>query len=237
METIAIIPARGGSKRIPRKNVKRFAGLPLIVHSIQAAIGSGVFDRVIVSTDDDEIAAVACENGGEVPFWRPPELADDHTTTDQVLQHAFGWLADHGTVPEFACCLYATALFVLPEDLRNGLDLLRQKDATTAFSVTTFPFPILRALRINVRGRVEMFWPEHRLTRSQDLPEAWHDAGQFYWMNVAKYMKELRLFSSDSVGVPLPRWRVQDIDTPEDWERAEKLYSIIQAVKTEGQPT
>lgn len=227
MSAIAIIPARGGSKRIPRKNVKVFCGKPMIVHSISAALESGVFDRVIISTDDTEIAEVARHYGAEVPFERPPELANDFAGTDEVLVHALNWLAERNSLPTYACCLYATAPFVRPDDLRRGLQLLREHQAITAFSVTSFPYTIFRALKINATGRLEMFWPENRLKRSQDLPEAWHDAGQFYWLNVQKYLQEPRLFSENSVPVPLPRHLVQDIDTPEDWKTAELMFANL----------
>jgi N-acylneuraminate cytidylyltransferase len=208
----------------------------MIAWSIEAAKASGVFDRIICSTDDDEIAAIATSSGAEVPFRRPPELANDHATTDQVIQHALQWFAAQGTPLRYACCLYATAPFVRGSDLTRGLKVLQEARATTAFSVTTFAFPIFRALRVNDRGRLEMVWPEHRLTRSQDLPEAWHDAGQFYWMDVPKYLAEGRVYSEDAVSVPVPRWRVQDIDTLEDWERAEKMLAAMPvASKSENQ--
>lgn len=227
MSTVCIIPARGGSKRIPRKNVKRFAGLPMIAHSLGAARAAGVFDRIIVSTDDAEIAAIAGEHGAEVPFLRPAELADDVAGTDAVLGHALGWLAAEGRPARRFCCLYATAPFLRPEDLRRGLEVLTASGAATAFSVTTYPATIFRALKVNAAGRVEMFWPENFARRSQDLPEAWHDAGQFYWGDTARYLVERRLFSSDSVPVPLPRQRVQDIDTPEDWAVAELMFRAL----------
>lgn len=236
MTTVAIIPARGGSKRIPRKNVKLFAGRPMIAHSIEAARASGVFDRIVVSTDDAEIMETARACGAEAPFSRPPELANDHAGTDEVLIHALTWLSEHGAAPGYACCLYATAPFVRPGDLARGLQLLKEKGATTAFSVTSFPYTIFRALKINEQGRLEMFWPENRLKRSQDLPESWHDAGQFYWMDVPKYLRERRLFSADSVPVVLPRYLVQDIDTPEDWETAEHMFSNLRRRSTEPAP-
>ncbi len=223
MSTVCLIPARGGSKRIPRKNVKLFAGRPMIAHSIVAARDSGVFDRIVVSTDDDEIAEVAVAWGAEVPFRRPPELANDLAGTDEVLLHALRWMEGAQTLPRYACCLYATAPFVRPADLRIGLDRLREHGATVAFSVATYPYPIQRALKLNCEGWLEMLWPEHRTTRSQDLPETWHDAGQFYWLDVAAYLQERRLFSSRAVPVPLPRHLVQDIDTPEDWTVAEDM--------------
>lgn len=229
MSTICIIPARGGSKRIPRKNVKLFAGLPMIAHSIAAARDSGVFDDIIISTDDDEIAAIGEQFGARVPFRRPPELANDHATTDAVLLHALGWLQGHGSLPDYFCCLYATAPFAQPTFLRRGLETLKETGAISAFSVTTFPFPIFRALKINESGRVEMFWPENRLKRSQDFPEAYHDAGQYYWADSRKYLECGHIYSDDAVPVILPRHLVQDIDTPEDWQRAELMYKALHA--------
>ena len=224
---VAIIPARGGSKRIPRKNVKPFAGKPIIVYSIEAAKESALFDRIIVSTDDREIAEVARRYGAEVPFLRPAELADDFTGTDAVLLHGLEWLRANDRLPDFFCCIYATAPFVRSESLRQGFDLLRRQQATTAFSVATFPSCIFRALRTEGRGRLEMIWPENREKRSQDLGEAFHDAGQFYWADTGKYLEERRLFSADAVAVPIPRYLVQDIDTPEDWETAERMYRAL----------
>lgn len=230
MPPICIIPARGGSKRIPRKNIRDFCGKPMIAWSIQAAQDSGLFERIIVSTDDDEIMRVANEAGAETPFRRPPELANDLAGTDAVLVHALAWLKEHGGAPRYACCLYATAPFVRAADLQTGWETLRETDAVTAFSVTTFPYPIFRALRLSDQGRLEMFWPENKAKRSQDLPEAWHDAGQFYWLDVPRYLKQPALFSDDSVPVPLPRSHVQDIDTEEDWLIAERMFRANQNV-------
>jgi pseudaminic acid cytidylyltransferase len=221
---VAIIPARGGSKRIPGKNVRPFLGRPLIAYSIAAACESRLFDRILVSTDSEEIARVATELGAEAPFRRPAELSDDHTPTDPVLQHALRWLESQGTPADYFCCIYATAPFVRAEDIRRGFQLLRDTGAATAFSVTSFPYPIFRALRIVPDGRVEMFWPENFAKRSQDLREAFHDAGQFYWADTKRYWEEGRLFGSNAVPVILPRHLVQDIDTEEDWVRAERLY-------------
>lgn len=224
MSSIAIIPARGGSKRIPRKNVRDFCGKPIIAWTIETALGSALFDRVVISTDDEEISSLARERGAEVPFIRPAELADDFTGTDAVFLHALNTL---GLTTGIACCLYATAPFLQPDDLKRGRDVLITNNATTAFSVTRYNYPIFRALKVNERGRVEMIWPEHCLTRSQDLPDTWHDAGQFYWVDVAKYLVEKRLFSLDSCPVELPSLRVQDIDTEEDWKRAEVMFRLI----------
>ena len=225
---VAIIPARGGSKRIPRKNVRLFAGKPIIAHSIGAALDSGCFDRVIVSTDDVEIAAVAREWGAETPFVRPPELADDHTGTNAVVKHAINWLAEQGTPATYACCIYATAPFVQARYLQEGLARLLERRRGYAFSVTSFPFPIQRAIRINAEGAVEAIWPENIFRRSQDLEEAFHDAGQFYWGSTDAYLTDEVVFSPASVPIVLPRHLVQDIDTFEDWRRAELMFRVIQ---------
>lgn len=226
---VAIIPARGGSKRIPRKNIKPFCGKPMIAWSIKAALQSGCFDRIIVSTDDAEIAAVARQHGAEVPFMRPAELSDDHTGTIPVIRHAIEWCNRQGQRVELACCLYATAPFVRTEDLLHGLATLQGNDCDYAFSVTSYAFPIQRAIRINANGRVEMFNPEHFNTRSQDLEEAFHDAGQFYWGRADAWLMGKPIFTPNSQSVLLARHRVQDIDTPEDWSRAEWLFKAMQA--------
>ena len=226
---LAIIPARGGSKRIPRKNIKPFCGKPMIAWSIEAALESGCFDRIIVSTDDDEIAEVARQYGAEVPFLRPLELSDDHTGTIPVIRHAIETINSQGRAVGQACCLYATAPFIQAEDLRRGLEILQGSGGDYAFSVTSYAFPIQRAIRLTPEGRVEMFNPEHFNTRSQDLEEAYHDAGQFYWGLADAWLQGKMIFSPASLPVMLPRHRVQDIDTPEDWVRAEWLFKAIQA--------
>lgn len=231
MSVVAVIPARGGSKRIPDKNIKPFCGKPIISYSIEVAKDAGIFDRIIVSTDSKEIASIAKESGAEVPFMRPAELADDYTGTDAVILHALKRLMEDGEKIDYICCIYATAPFVKAGDIIKGYDLLRDKNATSCFSVTTYPFPIFRSLKINDDGRLEMFWPEYRETRSQDLPEAYHDAGQFYWADAKNYLKEKQFYSKDSVPVILPRYLVQDIDTIEDWETAEKMYLVLQMDK------
>lgn len=220
---VAIIPARGGSKRIPKKNIRPFCGKPMIAYSIEAARASGVFDRIVVSTDDEAIMEVAREYGAEVPFVRPAELSGDHTATVPVIAHAVEALSEEAPISA-ACCIYATAPFVQSKAIAEGYEALIAKQAQYAFSVTTFPFPIFRAVRINEAGGVEMFWPEHLLTRSQDLPEAYHDAGQFYWGMPDAWLTNKPIFAPHSVPVVLPRHLVQDIDTPEDWDRAELMY-------------
>ena len=228
---IAVIPARGGSKRIPRKNIKAFAGKPIIAYSIEAARDSQLFDRVIVSTDDEEIAVVARQHGAETPFLRPAPLSDDHTGTADVVKHALRWFQQHGVAVDMVCCIYATAPFVRAQDLRRGEQMLRDSDRSFAFSVTSFPFPIQRALRITADGAVQALHPEHALTRSQDLEHAFHDAGQFYWGYPQAFLDDVPLFSSASLPVVLPRYLVQDIDTPEDWTRAELMYQAWHAVR------
>lgn len=224
---LAVIPARGGSKRIPRKNIKPFCGKPMIAWSIEAAQQSGCFDRVIVSTDDAEIAEVARQCGAAVPFIRPAELSDDHTGTIPVIRHAIEWVNAQGGVVEQACCLYATAPFVSADDIRRGLSILTEAECDYAFSVTSYAFPIQRAIRVTDSGRVEMFNASHFNTRSQDLEEAWHDAGQFYWGRADAWLQGRMIFSPASAPVRLPRHRVQDIDTPEDWVRAEWLFKAM----------
>lgn len=224
---IAIIPARGGSNRIPGKNIKSFAGKPIIAYSIDAAKSSKVFDRVVVSTDSEEIAKVAIDCGAEVPFLRPKELSDEHTPTAPVINHAIRWFEDQGHSLEFACCIYATAPFVMPEYIRQGYETILKNKVSSVFSVTTFPFPILRSLKITKEGHLEMFWPEYELTRSQDLPEAYHDAGQFYWLKVESFLQSGKIYTYDAMPVILPRYLVQDIDTLEDWITAEKMFEVL----------
>ena len=221
---VAIIQARGGSKRIPRKNIKDFCGKPMIAWSIEAARQSGCFSQVLVSTDDTEIADVARRFGAVVPFMRPAALSDDHTGTIPVVRHAASWLIEQGQQPERVCCIYATAPFITPADLRRGLGILADTGSDYAFSVTSYPFPIQRAIRIVPQGRVAMFNPEQFNARSQDLEEAFHDAGQFYWGRTSAWLAEKMIFSPDAAAVLLPRHQVQDIDTMEDWQRAELMF-------------
>jgi len=225
---VAIIPARGGSKRIPRKNILEFAGKPMIAHSILCALGSGLFGRVIVSTDDSEISQVARDFGAEVPFLRPQELSDDHTSTNAVVSHGVKWLQSQGANLSAVCCIYATAPFIHAEDLKRGLETLEAGDWQYVFSATSFAYPIFRSFQKNAEGGVEMFFPEHFNARSQDLPEALHDAGQFYWGRPQAWLNRLRGFEKWSTIVRIPRWRVQDIDTPEDWARAEIMWQVLQ---------
>lgn len=226
---VAIIPARGGSKRIPKKNIKEFHGKPIIAWSIEAARETGLFDRIIVSTDAPEIAVIAKSLGAEVPFMRPAELSDDHTGTSAVVAHAIGWLRSQGLQPDQLCCIYATAPFTSPNDIQRGFRLLEESGADFAFSVTSYAFPIQRAIRLTPAGRIEMFHPEYGVTRSQDLEDAYHDAGQFYWGRADAWCSGIPIFGPDSVPVVISRSRVQDIDTPEDWERAQLMFGALGA--------
>ena len=226
---LAVIPARGGSKRIPRKNIRLFAGKPIIAYSIEAALASGCFDEVIVSTDDSEIADIAKGVGASVPFVRPPVLSDDFTGTNAVVKHAIEWFNEQGQPVSHACCIYATAPFVTSAVIQEGWRILNSAgDLWFAMTVTSFPFAIQRALRKTDTGRLDMFYPEHLMTRSQDLEEAYHDAGQLYWGLASAFVEDRRMFDEHSAPIILPRNRVQDIDTLEDWEHAELLYRAWQ---------
>ena len=224
---IAVIPARGGSKRIPRKNIKTFNGKPMIAWSIEAAKSSGLFERIIVSTDDAEIAEVSKQFGAEVPFTRPAELSNDFAATTEVIAHAALWAIEQGLDLESVCCIYATAPFVQVEDIKRGCEALDSGDWDYAFTVTDFAAPIFRSFKQTEQGGLEMFFPEHFGARSQDLPVALHDAGQFYWGRPKAWIQGKRIFDNRSKPILIPRWRVQDIDTTEDWDRAEILAPVI----------
>ena len=224
---VAIIPARGGSKRIPRKNVRMFCGRPMMAWSILALQRSGCVERIVVSTDDDEIANIALSLGALVPFRRPAELANDHAATLPVMSHAVRTLADLGWPLQQVCCAYATAPMMDPADLRSALSLLGESGARYVFSCTTFPFPIQRALGRGAAGGVEPLFLESIAARSQDLPEAFHDAGQFYWGRADAFSRQDAIFAAHSQPLLIPRYRVQDIDTEEDWQRAELLFRSL----------
>ncbi|MGB5918364.1 pseudaminic acid cytidylyltransferase [Arcobacter sp.] len=226
---ICIIPARGGSKRIPRKNIKDFFGKPLIAYTIETALKSKLFEKVVVSTDDETIAQVAKEYGAEVPFLRPDELSDDFTGTGAVISHALSFLQAQGEKYDYVCSIYATAPLLQVKYIQKGLERLQNSDAVNSFSATSMPFPIQRTFKIN-NDRCEMFWPENFSKRSQDLEEAYQDAGQFYWKNLHKESSDV-MFGKDSIPIVLPRYLVQDIDTLEDWERAEVLYEVLKRQK------
>ncbi len=205
----------------------------MIAWSIEAAKASKLFDHIIVSTDDAEIAEVAKAWGAEVPFMRPAELANDFAGTGAVVKHATQWALENFGSVEFVCTLYATAPFVRPGDLKAGFELMINNQKDIAFTVTSFPFPIQRAIRINVQGDISMFQPEHLMTRSQDLEPAYHDAGQFYWARTEAVLNEVPAFSKAAAALILPRQQVQDIDTEEDWERAELMFKAWRQLEVE----
>ncbi|WP_144210031.1 pseudaminic acid cytidylyltransferase [Shewanella donghaensis] len=235
---VAIIPARGGSKRILKKNIRLFHGKPMILWSIEAALNSGCFDRVIVSTDDEQIAEISRAAGAEVPFIRPASLSDDLTGTSSVISHAIGWLTasieskclsePNAIIDDsvsYVCCIYATAPFIRAEDIKNGLQSLLSSESDYALAVTKFNFPIQRATYVNAENRLEMFQPEFFHTRSQDLAEAFHDVGQFCWGTSEAWLNQKVVFVAPTVPVIIPSYRAQDIDTEDDWVRAEMMFS------------
>lgn len=224
MTDICIIPARGGSKRIPRKNIRTFAGRPMIAWPISVAREAGCFDRIVVSTDDQEIAELAVSLAVEVPFMRPANLADDFATTRAVVQHAIRVLTTQGMSIERVCCLYPTAAFVTGQDLLACRDMLG--NAEYVFPVAQCAAPLERALRMTPAGGLQMEKPEEYSTRSQDLAAAYFDAGQFYWGHADVWLSDREIFDHQVAGCVLPRHRIQDIDTPEDWEFAERLFAM-----------
>ena len=227
---VAVIPARGGSKRIPRKNIKEFSGKPMIAYSIEVASSSGIFEDIIVSTDSQEIAEISKECGASVPFIRPDELSDDFATTGDVMAHATQWLEENENELNSVCCVYATAPFIQKDDLLNAYEIFNTNKWSYVFSATTFSFPIQRAIKKLDNGGIEMFQPENFYTRSQDLEEGYHDAGQFYFGKSKAWINKEKIFHNNSEIFVLPRWRVQDIDTNEDWENAEKLFTSIKEI-------
>lgn len=229
---IAVIPARGGSKRIPKKNIKLFDDLPIIVYSIKAALGSKLFDRVVVSTDNQEIADVALKYGASVPFLRPDDLSDDFTGTRQIANHCRLWYEKQGVDVSYTCCLYATAPFVTTADLISSFEQLSTNpDKRYCVAVTEFEYPPQRGFTID-SGSPEMIMPQHLDTRSQDLPTVFHDAGQFYWTKVTPDWKdESMLASTKTLPFCLPRYQVQDIDTHDDWVRAEAMFQALKTIK------
>ena len=224
---ICIIPARGGSKRIPRKNIKEFNGKPIIAYSIEAALESGCFDQVIVSTDDSEISEIAIKYGATVPFVRPDKLSDDYASTISVVKHAVEWMEVNNNLIDNVCCLYATAPFVQSQAIYSAFQQLKKTKSSYCFSVTSFEYPIQRAIKISNKGFVEMFYPRLFNTRSQDLEKAYHDAGQFYWGKAQAFKDESPIFTEVATPYILPRYLVQDIDTPEDWRRAELMHQVL----------
>ncbi|WP_026958009.1 pseudaminic acid cytidylyltransferase [Aliagarivorans taiwanensis] len=224
MANIAIIPARGGSKRIPHKNIKPFLGKPIIAYPIEAALQSGCFDAVIVSTDDPEIAEVAQRRGAQVPFMRPAELSDDHTPTLPVIRHALEHVDPEANRYDFACCIYSAAPFVTARQLAESFTKLKQSGANYVMPVLEHSAPIQRALQLSGSGEVSMFHPEHQNTRSQDLAKAYFDSGQFYWGTTHAFRHEQSILNGNTSAIVLPKGAAVDIDEHEDWAMAEALY-------------
>ena len=225
---IAIIPARGGSKRIPRKNVRPFCGRPMIAWPIAAAAASGLFDHILVSTDDPEIADVARQAGAEVPFVRPAELADDHSGTTDVIVHALSWAVEAGWPVEAACCIYPTAAFVSASDLAEARRLL-SAECDFAFAAVRYGHPPQRGFLRAADGSPQLLQPEHQETRTQDLPPVYHDSGQFYWGTREAWMERRPFFGPRTRFIELPPWRAYDVDRSEDWTMAEGLFAAIRA--------
>ncbi|MCP3924030.1 MAG: pseudaminic acid cytidylyltransferase [Desulfobacterales bacterium] len=227
---IAIIPARGGSKRIPRKNIRDFCGKPIIAYSIESAIKSELFDRVIVSTDDEEISDVARQYGADVPFLRPDRYSDDFATTADVMAHAVSWLQEKQYELNGVCCIYATVPFLKPEEIAYALTLFKNNKWNFVFSATDFSYPIQRSFKKIDTGSVDMLFPEHFNTRSQDLDKTYHDIGYFYWGTPEAWKEKKRVFSSQSTFVHIPPYRAVDIDNEEDWIRAELLFKVLNSI-------
>ncbi len=228
---VAIIPARGGSKRIPKKNIRLFCGKPMVAWPIDSARQSGLFERIIVSTDSEEIAQISRDCGAETPFMRPAQLSDDYTATRLVINHAIGQITKRYARPDHVCCIYPTAPFVSPSDLKKAFELLNKMDCQFVFTATSFPYPIQRAFKLTHGGRPEMFFPEFRQTRSQDLEEAFHDAGQFYFGKTQAFLDDIPTFSHASIPFILPRYRVHDIDTQDDWDYAELVFNASTSMR------
>lgn len=226
MPKIAIIPARGGSKRIPRKNIKTFMGKPIIGYSIEAALNSGLFDEVMVSTDDQAIANIAKQFGAKVPFYRSNKNADDYATTIDVIEEVINWYTDKGIVFEYGCCVYPCAPFVTGNLLSIAYQKLITERLDCVFPAVRFGFPIQRAVKVNSEQKIEMFQPQFMQTRSQDLEPAFQDAGQFYFFKTKKLLQAKRLWTNNTGLVEVSEFQSQDIDNLVDWELAELKYKF-----------
>jgi len=229
VNTIAIITARGGSKRIPGKNIKAFHGKPIIAYSIEAAIHSGLFSEVMVSTDDDEISAIAKQYGASVPFLRSSQNADDFSTTADVLAEVFAEYSKREMVFDAACCIYPTAPFVTADKLKHALQQLTSKNADVVFPVVKFNASLWRSLSKDKNGRLRFNWPENAVKRSQDLEEAYYDCGQFYFFSVARFLETKSLLTENTFGIPVSAMEVQDIDDEEDWQMAEFKFAYCKS--------
>ena len=227
IKNIAIIPARSGSKRIPKKNIKNFLGKPIIAYAINAAIKSKLFEKVIVSTDDKQIAKIAIQYGAQVPFFRPKEIADDYTGTHEVIGHAVKFLEKNNEKFDYACCIYPTAALIKKTDLIQGYKKIKNRKWEIVFGATNFSYSIFRSFKKLSNGGLKMIFPDKYNSRSQDFPKVYHDAGLFYWAKPKIWKKKPRKFNKKNSIVEIPFYRVQDIDTFEDWKKAEVLYRLF----------
>lgn len=223
---IAVIPARGGSKRIPRKNLREFCGVPMVVRAIEMARESALFDRIVVSTDDKEIAALAKQAGGEVPFLRPEDLSNDQAGTVPVIAHAILEMARMGCEADQACCIYPCTPFLLPSDLNDAFRELMATGTDFVYPVVEYPHPTFRAMRRSSDGRMSFVFPEFEMARTQDLEQTYHDAGQFYWGKASAWVSQKRMHTA-GIGMVVPAWRFVDIDTDDDWRRAELMFRAL----------
>jgi len=228
---IAIIPARGGSKRIPRKNIKLFAGKPMIAYAISAAKLSKLFDHILISTDDGEIADIAKQFGAEVPFIRPNFLADDHTATAAVINHAINIFSDGFGTPKNVCCIYPSVPLLKPSDIVDAYSFMRINNAESCYPVVEFTSSPQRALKRKDNGKLDFFYPDFAMTRTQDLEKAYFDSGQFYWGTPLTWKNNS---ISSGVSTIIPHWRIVDIDTIDDWKRAELIYQSMHLQKNEN---
>lgn len=226
MSNVAIITARGGSKRIPRKNIMNFCGKPIIAYSIEAALQSGCFDEVMVSTDDEEIAAIAREYGAKVPFMRSEKTSNDYATTVDVLMEVLTEYKNRGQEFEYLCCIYPTAPFVTGNKLKKAMDIMKETDSDSLVPIVQYGFPPQRCFVVN-NGNVSYKWPEYMMTRSQDLEPFYHDCGQFYCMNSERFMATKKVYTDKTYAFVCSELEVQDIDNMVDWQIAEMKYKLM----------
>lgn len=231
MKNIAIIPARGGSKRIPRKNIKPFMGKPIMAYSIEAALKSNLFDVVMVSTDDEEIADIARQYGAEVPFMRSKSTSNDSATLSDVLKEVISAFKNRGAYYDNMCCILATAPLISSVDIQRGYDKLLDNDSISVlYPIVQFSYPVQRCIKLGQDGEIAMKWPEYQNARSQDLEKLYHDSGTFYWYKIKPWLAG----NVKRSGVVIDEHYVQDIDTEEDWLLAELKYQYLNGNKTDG---
>lgn len=226
MKKIAVIPARGGSKRIPKKNIKYFHGVPMVARAIEIARKSKLFDDIVVSTDDEGIAKVSLEYGASIPFIRPSYLADDYAGTAPVIAHAVSEAIKRDAMIEYVCCIYPCVPLLMPQDLIRAFDILLKSNSEFVFPVVEYSHPVQRGFTLGACGEINFAYPEHEMSRTQDLEPMYHDAGQFYWGRAASWLSGKKMHS-DGTGMLIPSWQVVDIDNEQDWRRAELLYSAL----------